>query len=225
MDNVHATLHAIQVFMDKSLLKSAGGGSARRPPTAAPPPQGQKLSAGPTSQRSAKQNKEFLMRLEEEHEAHAHSSDCSGIQFSERSGPHGSDKRSGKHMSERSVRTLPRLSMQEVEIQMIQRRAQAFRDLKYKPGCMIDPRTSRLMPRWDVWTSIALVFTALVTPYEVGFLPASRSPLDPLFLINRIVDLTFFIDLCLQFFLMYPLNEGREGARGIRKACRNRNVG
>lgn len=39
-----------------------------------------------------------------------------------------------------------------------------YKDLKYRPGCMIDPRTSTQIAKWDSVTAIALVFTALVTP-------------------------------------------------------------
>jgi hypothetical protein len=40
-----------------------------------------------------------------------------------------------------------------------------------KPWYLIDPRRSTaLLPAWDVWTTAALLFTALVTPYEVAFL-------------------------------------------------------
>jgi hypothetical protein len=32
---------------------------------------------------------------------------------------------------------------------------------------------------------MALIFTALVTPFEVAFLEAAESPLEPLFIVNR----------------------------------------
>ena len=47
---------------------------------------------------------------------------------------------------------------------------------------------------------------ALVTPYEVAFLPKAGLGL---FAINRIVDLIFFMDLVLQFFLAVPTS-GRQ---------------
>lgn len=66
------------------------------------------------------------------------------------------------------------------------------------------------MSRWDGATSLALIFTAIVTPFEVGFLPAPTDA-DTLFIINRVIDLTFILDMGLQFVLMYR-NAGGEDA-------------
>ena len=46
---------------------------------------------------------------------------------------------------------------------------------------------------------VALVFTALVTPWEVSFL--SVPPIS-LFIVNRFVDAVFIIDVLLTFFVM-----------------------
>ena len=54
-----------------------------------------------------------------------------------------------------------------------------------KNGCLIDPRTSSWIGRWDAVTSLALLFVAFVTPYEVALLDVH---LDALFIVNRIVD-------------------------------------
>ena len=77
---------------------------------------------------------------------------------------------------------------------------------------IIDPRTSVWIGWWDGIISLALVFTAIVTPIEVGFMgiPEDRWE-DPLFLVNRFVDLVFIYDLCLQFVLMYPSSETQDG--------------
>ena len=68
---------------------------------------------------------------------------------------------------------------------------------------IIDPRTSSWIGYWDLVTSFALLFTAIVTPVEVGFLqiPDDRWS-DPLFLTNRGVDLVFVIDISFQFLQM-----------------------
>ena len=58
------------------------------------------------------------------------------------------------------------------------------------------------MARWEALLAVALCFTAIITPYEVGFLELSTSPLDGLFIVNRVVDVIFLIDLVLHFFLM-----------------------
>ena len=65
--------------------------------------------------------------------------------------------------------------------------------------------TSRVyLSRSPSRTGIALVFTALCTPYEVGFLPAAEAGFPNggrnLFIINRLIDIVFIIDMFLQFF-------------------------
>ncbi len=45
-----------------------------------------------------------------------------------------------------------------------------------KSPLVIDPRRSRLLGRWDLIASIALIFTALFTPFEVAFMRPSTSP-------------------------------------------------
>lgn len=68
-------------------------------------------------------------------------------------------------------------------------------------------------------TTSCLAITALVTPYEVAFLsmPPTWSEAwgDPLFVVNRLVDVTFVIDLLLQFVLMYQDQNRVEGVKWI----------
>lgn len=63
-------------------------------------------------------------------------------------------------------------------------------------------RWPTLYPWWDAVTAIALVFTALVTPYEVGFLPPATNPWNALWLVNRVIDLVFIFDMLFQIFTM-----------------------
>ena len=58
----------------------------------------------------------------------------------------------------------------------------------YRAWWIIDPRTSKGMQYWEVVTSTALIFTALLTPYEVAFVPPAREVVEPWFIVNRIVD-------------------------------------
>ena len=67
---------------------------------------------------------------------------------------------------------------------------------------VIDPRESMLLGLWDTITSLALVYTALVTPFEVGFLQPSTS-IDGWFITNRLLDVIFLIDMALQFCVVY----------------------
>jgi len=72
------------------------------------------------------------------------------------------------------------------------------------PWFLIDPRHSVAMKLWDVVTCTALLFTAVITPYEVGFLPPPQSSLELLFIVNRVIDLAFLIDIGVHFVLMFP---------------------
>ncbi len=68
---------------------------------------------------------------------------------------------------------------------------------------VIDPRESRVSYVTDIVTALGLLFTLIVTPFEVSFLPPPSS-IDALFVLNRFVDLIFIVDMLLQFVLMYP---------------------
>ena len=50
---------------------------------------------------------------------------------------------------------------------------------------------------------LALVYTALLTPFEVAFVPAPTVWYAPWFLVNRLVDGIFIFDMFLQFFIAY----------------------
>ena len=101
------------------------------------------------------------------------------------------------------------LSMQMTTAQMIKVKAfeaaQERKNFKKKlRWYIIDPQ-STMMQCWDALTAIALIFTAIGTPLEVGFLPAPECPSETLFIVNRLVDSVFFFDMCLQFFLSHPV--------------------
>ena len=79
------------------------------------------------------------------------------------------------------------------------------------PWYLIDPRpgsrANKILSVWDAISVLALLFTALFTPYEVAFLPSAPIT-DPLFAINRVVDVVFSLDMVAQFFLMYSDETG-----------------
>jgi hypothetical protein len=62
---------------------------------------------------------------------------------------------------------------------------------------------------------LALIFTALVTPWEVAFITASTE-IDFLFVLNRIVDSIFFFDMLAQFFIMVPDDATATRSGGVR---------
>lgn len=67
---------------------------------------------------------------------------------------------------------------------------------------VINPESSGFMQNWDCISIVALLFVATVTPYEVSFL---ETELNTLWAVNRCVDFVFAIDMCLSFFVMYPV--------------------
>ena len=93
---------------------------------------------------------------------------------------------------------------------------------RLKVWWVIDPRTTRWLAGWDITTMVALLFVAVVTPFEVAFLSAPRNAADIgermlevgwLFIVNRVVDVIFTVDLFLQFRLMYTSSNAIEGTR------------
>lgn len=76
---------------------------------------------------------------------------------------------------------------------------------------LLNPSNSLFLKVWDVLTTSALVYTAFVTPFEIGFFP-SDSPSWTMsdkewawFYVNRIIDIIFLLDMILQFFTMIPV--------------------
>ena len=65
--------------------------------------------------------------------------------------------------------------------------------------CIINPR-STFQSRWDLFIVLLLLFTAIVTPWEVAFLTPAW---NWLYFVNRFVDIGFLCDLICQFFTPY----------------------
>ena len=75
---------------------------------------------------------------------------------------------------------------------------------KKKGKFLVDPRTSKKLPYWDGFVGFLLCYTAIATPYEVAFLPLPTTAEDARFVINRVIDMMFVLDMILQLFVMYP---------------------
>ena len=60
---------------------------------------------------------------------------------------------------------------------------QHYRDVLKEDSCLLMP-DSKHMQTWDKLTVSALIFTAVVTPYEVAFLETSHTSI--LFWINQV---------------------------------------
>ena len=84
-----------------------------------------------------------------------------------------------------------------------------------KPWYLVDPRHSTRLPKWEMVSTLALVFTAIVTPVEVAFLQMPSDFSDGLFWVNRLIDVCFTIDLFLNFLTMYEVRSLREGSSWV----------
>lgn len=82
---------------------------------------------------------------------------------------------------------------------------------------VIENTSSVWMSSWDMVTSTALVYTATLTPFEVGFVPGSDGPAwnNPWFWANRTLDVIFLIDMILQFFLAFERADATGGTSQV----------
>eukprot|EP00937_MAST-01D_sp_MAST-1D-sp2_P005892 g5892.t1 len=94
-----------------------------------------------------------------------------------------------------------------------------------EPGCYEKWAAPKVMmpssargKRWDLVMVVCLIFCALVTPYEVAFLKTS---LNPLFVVNRIIDLLFVLDMVKSFFTAYRDEEKGKWVRDPIRIARN----
>lgn len=65
----------------------------------------------------------------------------------------------------------------------------------------LNPLTSRFLHHWDRTAALALLFVVVVSPVHVAMF---EPKLDVMFGINCMIDSVFFVDMLLQFFIMYP---------------------
>ena len=80
------------------------------------------------------------------------------------------------------------------------------RRLKRMGRTTISPQ-SKFLRYWDLVTVLCLLWTAFVTPFEVGFLDPNLGPTSFNFIVNRIVDCMFFTDMVLAFFIPYRADQ------------------
>lgn len=77
---------------------------------------------------------------------------------------------------------------------------------RWSQKLVLHPEKTKWLGRWDILTTLALVYTATITPFETAFLPAvlgTAAWADGWFILNRLLDLTFTLDMLLQFFIAY----------------------
>jgi len=87
----------------------------------------------------------------------------------------------------------------------------SYSKLSRKNPWLLNPRSPRMM-YWDALVGAFLLFTATFTPYEVAFMDDGDGlsiTVDARFVINRIVDLGFLMDMGFNFFLPYQTSDNR----------------
>ena len=83
---------------------------------------------------------------------------------------------------------------------------------------IIDPLKAKWTAYWDLVTTAALLYTAIVTPVEVAFIGSpepSEVYTNGLFLANRSIDAIFLFDMLCCFRLAVRVT-GVDGTRWLR---------
>eukprot|EP00440_Ansanella_granifera_P051278 gb/GFBE01055585.1/.p1 GENE.gb/GFBE01055585.1/~~gb/GFBE01055585.1/.p1 ORF type:complete len:815 (+),score=146.05 gb/GFBE01055585.1/:1-2445(+) len=72
-----------------------------------------------------------------------------------------------------------------------------------KPKAFLLDPNSECMKYWDILIMFCLVFTSLVTPYEIAFVELDAGAAGTILqVLNRLLDVVFITDMVMQFFLM-----------------------
>jgi hypothetical protein len=91
------------------------------------------------------------------------------------------------------------------------RRLREIREVRRKTGFLLWP-TNKHVELWQLWLSCTLVYTFVMSPFQVAFLPSTPWPI---FAINRMIDLCLICDMSLQFFLAYQIDETHSRSPGL----------
>ena len=84
---------------------------------------------------------------------------------------------------------------------------------KLDPGAP-PPSHAQVLYVTDALSTLALLYTAIFTPFEASFLAptiGAASWIDGWFLINRVLDVIFLVDMGFQFFIAYEMRDPRGG--------------
>ncbi|CAE7577375.1 Kcnh6 [Symbiodinium natans] len=94
------------------------------------------------------------------------------------------------------------LKGEEKEIKFSILRAQKTKNYIYsKPWYIINPDRNAAASAWQMVVGVALIFVAIVTPFQVGLLELE---VDAILVIGLCVDCVFLVDMVLQFFTTFP---------------------
>ncbi|ETW07541.1 hypothetical protein H310_02033 [Aphanomyces invadans] len=77
----------------------------------------------------------------------------------------------------------------------------------YKRQAYLHPN-SQFRAGWDLFMIVLLVYTALLTPYEIAFVDTVS--LDGLFIVDRTVDLSFLVDMMFNFMTPFIDKENNQ---------------
>lgn len=86
----------------------------------------------------------------------------------------------------------------------------------FRSRWIVHPRFNKWTQQWDMTSFACILFTAVVTPFEIGISPTLMLwEMDAgalgLFAANRVVDVFFLLDLVLNFFLAYQEDHTKGG--------------
>ena len=107
---------------------------------------------------------------------------------------------------DQSFRTGSKQQQEEWRVRYVAEVDRMRERLRVSRRFLLDPR-GVFIQYWDLATSIALIFTAFVTPFEVAL--GLETKLDALFAINQVVNLVFWVDMAVQFVL--PILDDKAG--------------
>mmetsp|Transcript_32682 Transcript_32682/g.41975 ORF Transcript_32682/g.41975 Transcript_32682/m.41975 type:complete len:757 (+) Transcript_32682:158-2428(+) len=75
----------------------------------------------------------------------------------------------------------------------------------------IDPRGKSWVAYFDQAIAVSLIYTAFVTPYEIGFLIGQKAKIDTLFILGNLINMVFIVDFILNFFLHFQRSSENGG--------------
>lgn len=84
--------------------------------------------------------------------------------------------------------------------------AKALHDRENRSKYVLHPEKNKYLNYWDGITTCALIYTATLTPFETAFIAPALGEsawTEPWFIANRALDVIFFVDLFVQFFVAY----------------------
>lgn len=101
-----------------------------------------------------------------------------------------------------------RLSNQSaLEMKEVLERNEAYR----QSSCVIWP-TSRKAQAWDCAVALVLIYTVMMTPFQVAFLLTLPVAI---FILNRVVDSVLLVDMVVQLFMVYRTSSSSSRSSGV----------